>query len=206
VQLNIMVLPAGFLQAPFFDLDATDAVNYGAVGIGVAHDLTHAIDLLGVEFDAAGQPRNWWTDADREAFQKHGQCVLEQYDGYAIDATRPGDPVVHLEGKRVLGEAIADLGGVRVAYQALERSLERHPVPTLGGFNPEQQFFIAWGQFRGAAETPSLQLEMVKTDPHAPAKYRVIGPLARTPEFARAFACKAGSAMASPEAQRCQVW
>jgi putative endopeptidase len=200
VQLNQMVLPAGFLQAPAFDLGATDAVNYGAIGINVAHDLTHAIDGLGAEFDATYLPRNWWTGADREAFQKRGQCVVDQYDGYAVE------PGVHLHGKQVLGEAIGDLAGVRVAYLALERSLRLHPAASIDGFTPEQQFFIAWGQYRGAAESPKLQLEMVKTDSHATAKYRVIGPLASTPEFQRAFACPAGSAMVTPEAKRCLVW
>lgn len=200
VQLNQMVLPAGFLQAPAFDLAATDAVNYGAIGINVAHDLTHAIDGLGAEFDTTFLPRNWWTDADREAFQKRGRCVVEQYEGYAVE------PGVHLHGKQVLGEAIGDLAGVRVAYLALERSLRLHPAPSIDGFSPEQQFFISWGQYRGAAESPKLQLEMVKTDPHATAKYRVIGPLASSPEFQRAFACPAGSAMVTPDAKRCLVW
>ncbi len=200
VQLNQMVLPAGFLQAPAFDLGATDAVNYGAIGIGVAHDLTHAIDALGAELDATGLPRNWWTDADRGAFQKLGQCVIDQYEGYTIGAG------VHLQGKQVMGEAIGDLAGVRIAYLALERSLPRHPVPAIGGFSPEQQFFIAWGQYRGAAESSELQLQMVKTDSHATSRYRVIGPLASSPEFQRAFACPAGSAMVRPKAKRCRVW
>src|SRR6185295_362673 len=91
VQLNLMALPAGFLQPPAFDLAATDAVNYGAIGIGIAHDLTHAIDSLGADFDAVGQPRSWWTDADRQAFQKAGQCVADQYTAYSIE------PGAHLD-------------------------------------------------------------------------------------------------------------
>ena len=155
-----MALPAGFLQPPAFDLAASDAVNYGAIGIGVAHDLTHAIDALGADFDATGQPRNWWTEPDRDAFQKLGQCTVDQYDGYAIE------PGVHHQGKQVLGEALGDLAGVRLAYLALQRSMQRHPVPVIDGLSPEQQFFIAWGQFRGAAESPELQRQMVKADPH----------------------------------------
>jgi putative endopeptidase len=200
VQLNLMALPAGFLQAPAFDLAASDAVNYGAIGIGMAHDLTHAIDALGADFDSTGQPRNWWTQPDREAFQKVGQCSVDQYDGYAIE------PGVHLQGKLVLGEALGDLAGVRLAYLALERSIERHPVPVIDGFSPEQQFFIAWGQFRGAAENPELQRQMVKADPHATARYRVIGPLSNSPEFQKAFGCKAGSAMVRPPEERCVIW
>jgi endothelin-converting enzyme/putative endopeptidase len=205
VQLNQMVLPAGFLQAPAFDLAATDAVNYGAIGSGVAHDLTHSIDPLGADFDATGEPRNWWTDSDREAFQKLGRCVVDQYDGYPIEPAQASDPAVHLDGKRVVGEAIGDLAGVRVAYLALQRSLALHPQPSIDGFSPAQQFFIAWGQYRGAAESSQMQLEMLTSDSHPTAKYRVIGPLASSPELQRAFACRAGSAMA-PEAERCQVW
>jgi len=200
VQLNLMVLPAGFLQAPAFDLAATDAANYGAIGIGVAHDLTHAIDALGADFDATGQPRNWWTEPDRQAFQQLGQCVADQYEGYFIE------PGVHHQGKRVLGEAIGDQAGVRVAYLALERSMQRHPVPVIDGFSPEQQFFIAWGQYRGAAESMDVQRQMVKADSHAISRYRVIGPLSNAPEFQQAFACQAGSAMVRPPERRCAVW
>jgi putative endopeptidase len=200
VQLNLMALPAGFLQPPAFDLAATDAANYGAIGIGVAHDLTHAIDTLGADFDATGQPQKWWTEADRQAFQGLGQCVVDQYEGYFIE------PGVHHQGRQVLGEAIGDLAGVRVAYRALQRSMQRHPVPAIDGFSPEQQFFISWGQFRGAAESLELQRQMVKGDPHPVAKYRVIGPLSSSPELQQAFGCKAGSAMVRPPEKRCAVW
>ena len=200
VQLNLMVLPAGFLQAPAFDLAATDAANYGAIGIGIAHDLTHAIDALGADFDATGQPRNWWTPPDRDAFQKLGQCFVDQYDGYFIE------PGVHHQGRQVLGEAVGDQAGVRLAYRALERSMQRHPVPVIDGFSPEQQFFISWGQYRGAAESTEVQRQMVKSDAHAISKYRVIGPVSNSPEFQQAFACKAGSAMVRPIERRCAVW
>jgi putative endopeptidase len=201
VQLNQMVLPAGFLQAPAFDLAATDAVNYGAIGIGVAHDMTHAIDRLGADFDVTGAARVWWSDADRAGFEKLGRCVVEQYEAYQVA------PGVHLNGERVLGEAIGDLAGVRVAYRALQRSIARgNSVPTVDGFTPEQQFFLSWAQYRGAAEAPELQRQLAKTDSHATAKYRVIGPLAATPEFAAAFGCKAGSPMVLPEEKRCRVW
>ena len=200
VPLNLMVLPAGFLQAPAFDLAASDAANYGAIGIGVAHDLTHAIDTLGADFDATGQPRNWWTEPDRAAFQRLGQCFVDQYDGYFIE------PGVHHQGRQVLGEAIGDQAGVRVAYRALERSMQRHPIPVIDGFSPEQQFFLSWGQFRGAAESIELQRQLVKSDSHAISKYRVIGPLSNSPEFQQAFACPAGSAMARPPERRCAVW
>lgn len=200
VQLNLMALPAGFLQAPAFDLAASDAVNYGAIGVGIAHDITHAIDALGRDFDATGRPGNWWAPADLDAFQKIGQCTVDQYSGYAIE------PGVHHDGKLVLGEALGDLAGLRLAWRALQRWLQRHPGPTIDGFSPEQQFFIAWGQFRGAAESPELQRQMLTTDPHPTARYRVIGPLSNMPEFEQAFACPAGSAMVRPPERRCSVW
>ena len=200
IQLNRMVLPAGFLQAPAFDLAASDAANYGAIGISMAHDFIHAIDALGADFDSTGQPRSWWTEPDREAFQRLGQCVVDQHEAYFIE------PGVHHQGRKVLGEAVGDLVGVRVAYRALERSMQRHPVPVIDGFSPEQQFFIAWGQYRGTAESLELQRQLVKADPHPTAKYRVIGPLSNSPEFQQAFQCKAGSAMVRPPEQRCSVW
>jgi putative endopeptidase len=198
VQLNVMALPAGFLQPPAFNLAATDAVNYGAIGVGIAHDLTHAIDPLGADFDATGQPRNWWTDPDRQAFQKAGQCVADQYDAYSIE------PGVHLDGKRVQTEAIGDSAGVLLAYRALQRSTQREPIPTIDGFTPDQQFFIAWGQYRGGTESLALQRKMLTDDPHPVSKYRVIGPLSNVPEFHRAFECKAGSVMVKPP-ERCRV-
>jgi len=200
VQLNLMGLPAGFLQAPAFDPAASDAVNYGAIGAGMAHDLTHAIDALGRDFDAAGQPRVWWTKPDLDAFDKAGQCTVDQYDRYEIE------PGVHLKGKQVFGEALGDLAGVRLAFLALQRSMQHHPVPVIDGFTPDQQFFISWGQFRGAAESLELQGQMVKSDPHPTARYRVIGPLSNSAEFQQAFSCRPGSAMVRPEQLRCVAW
>ena len=200
LQLNKLVLPAGFLQAPYFDPDATDAVNYGAFGVGLAHDLTHAIDLSGSEIDIMGRPRNWWTPADREEFDKRGQCVVDQFDGYFIE------PGVHHDGKRVLSESIADLAGVRVAYLAFEKALRSHPLATRDGFTPEQQFFISWGQNSGAAMRIEAQRQRVSTDPHPVPKFRVIGPLSNSPEFQQAFSCKAGAEMVRQAEKRCAVW
>jgi putative endopeptidase len=199
-QLGELVLPAGFLQPPYFDVEATDAMNYGALGSGLAHDMTHAFDATGALIDAMGHMQNWWTDADQHEFQKRAQCIVDQYEGYSIE------PGVHHQGKLVLAEALGDQAGVHFSYLALKRSMATHPVPTVDGFTPEQQFFLAWGQFRGEAMRIETQRQIVKTDSHAVPKFRVIGPLSNLPEFAQAFSCKAGAPMVRPSEQRCTVW
>jgi putative endopeptidase len=200
VELNKLVLPAGVLQPPFFNPDATDAVNYGAFGIAVAHDLTHFIDSLGAANDLQGYPTNWWTDADRLQFGERGQCVADQFDGYFIE------PGVHHDGKRVLSESIADLTGLQIAYAALQRSMRTHSVPVVDGFTPEQQFFISWGQTSGAAMRQEAQRQLVSSDPHPVPKFRVIGPLANSPEFQQAFSCQVSAQMVRPPEKRCKVW
>jgi len=200
VELNKMVLPAGMLQPPFFNPDATDAVNYGAFGITVAHDLTHFIDGLGAANDVQGYPTNWWTDADRREFDQRGQCVVDQFDEYFIE------PGAHHDGKRVLSESIADLTGVHIAYAALQHLMKTHPVPVRNGFTPEQQFFISWGQTSGAAMRLEAQRQLIKSDPHPVPKFRVIGPLSNAPEFQQAFSCPASAPMVRPPEKRCKVW
>lgn len=200
LQLNKLVLPAGFLQPPYFNLEATDAVNYGALGVGLAHDLTHAIDASGSKIDVVGRAQDWWPPADRKEFETRAQCVVDQFDGYFIE------PGVHHDGKRVLSEAIGDLAGVRIAYRALEKSMIRHPVPTIDGFTPAQQFFISWGQNTGAAMRLEAQRQRVSADPHPVPKFRVVGPLSNSLEFQQAFSCKAGTEMVRETEKRCAVW
>jgi endothelin-converting enzyme/putative endopeptidase len=200
VELNKMVLPAGLLQPPFFNPNATDAVNYGAFGIAVAHDLTHFIDSLGAANDLKGYPTNWWTDADRKQFEQRSQCVVDQFDGYFIE------PGVHHDGRRVLGESIADLAGVHIAYAALQRAMRTQPVPVVDGFTPEQQFFISWGQTTGAAMRLEAQRQLIASDPHPVPKFRVIGPLSNSQEFQRAFSCAVSTPMVRPTEKLCQVW
>jgi putative endopeptidase len=200
LQLNQMVLPAGFLQRPAFGLDQTDAENYGAIGTSIAHDLTHGIDAGGSDLDLHGRPRPWWTETDRQGFQLRGRCVSEQFEGYFVE------PGLHHQGTLVLSEAIGDLAGVRLAFIAFRKSLARHPVPVRVGVTPEQRFFIAYGQLRGDAIRLEAQRQMVTTDPHPVPKFRVIGPLSNLPEFQRAFSCRAGAEMVRPPGKRCAVW
>jgi endothelin-converting enzyme/putative endopeptidase len=199
--MNEIVFPAGILQPPAFDVAATDAVNYGAIGVVIGHEISHGFDDKGAKFDAQGRLKNWWTDEDREKFEARGQCVVKQFDGYSIE------PGIYHNGQLVLGESIGDLAGAKIAYLAYRKSREgKGEEPTVDGFTPGQQFFLSWGQWRGDEIRPETQRTMVQTDPHPIAKFRVIGPLSNLPAFAEAFGCKAGQAMVRPEADRCEVW
>ncbi len=199
--LNEVVFPAGILQPPAFDMNATDAVNYGAIGVVIGHEISHGFDDQGAQYDAQGRLQKWWTDADYKNFQTKTACVANQFDNYFIE------PGIHHNGKLVLGESIGDLAGAKIAFLAYQKSRKgKGPEPTIDGFTPEQQFFIAWGQFRGDEIRPETQRMMVQGDPHPIGKYRVIGPLSNLPQFQQTFACKAGDAMVRPPDKRCEVW
>lgn len=198
--LNEIVFPAGILQPPAFSLDAVDAVNYGAIGVVIGHEISHGFDDQGAQFDAQGRLANWWTQDDLDKFHARGQCVVDQFEHYSIA------PGIHHNGKLVLGESIGDLGGVNLAYRAFQKAKQQSPAPALDGFTPDQQFFIAWGQFRSDEIRPETQRLMVQGDPHPIAQFRVIGPLSNMPEFQAAFSCKDGAAMVHAAAQRCAVW
>jgi putative endopeptidase len=200
-QMNEIVVPAGYLQPPGFDPKGLDAINYGAVGVSIGHEISHGVDDEGAKFAADGKLEKWWTDADYSNFQSRTACTTKQYDGYLVE------PGLHLQGKLVTGEALGDLGGVNLAYRAYHRSREgKGPEPTVDGFTPDQQFFLAEAQWRGAIVRPAAARLAVSTDPHPPGKYRVLGPLSNMPEFAKAFQCKAGDAMVRPEPEICSVW
>jgi putative endopeptidase len=200
-QLNEIVFPAGILQPPAFYLDAVDAVNYGAIGVVIGHEISHGFDDQGAQFAADGSLTNWWTADDLKKFQERGACVADQFENYYIEKD------IHHNGKLVLGESIGDLGGAKIAYLAFQKSMQGKPrPPDLDGFTPEQQFFIAWGQFRGDAMRPEAMRLLVQSDPHPVSKYRVNGPLSNLPEFQQAFHCKADAAMVRPPNKRCEVW
>jgi endothelin-converting enzyme/putative endopeptidase len=199
--LNEIVFPAGILLPPMFDVNATDAVNYGGIGPVIGHEISHGFDDQGAKYDSTGELKSWWTPADYKEFQSRGQCVVDQFSSYTVEGG------MHENGKLVLGESIGDLGGVKLAYLAFEKSLEGKPrPPDQDGFTPEQQFFISWGQARGDEIRPDAQRQFVLTNPHPVSKYRVIGPLSNLPEFCKAFGCKAGDAMVRAAELRCSVW
>jgi putative endopeptidase len=198
--LNEIVFPAGILQAPAFDVHAADAINYGAIGVVIGHEISHGFDDQGAQFDAQGRLNNWWTAEDLKRFQARTGCVANQFEGYFIE------PGIHHNGKLVLGESIGDLAGAKIAWLAYQKAQQTKPAADIDGFTPAQQFFIAWGQFRGDEIRPETQRLMVQGDPHPIGKYRVMGPLSNLPDFAKAFGCKADSAMVRPPATRCDVW
>ncbi len=198
--LNEIVFPAGILQPPAFDVHAADAVNYGAIGVVIGHEISHGFDDQGAQYDARGRLANWWTPEDLKKFQARGQCVVDQFEGYFVE------PGLHHNGRLVLGEAIGDLAGAKIAFRAFQLAQKARPAPTLDGFTPEQQFFIAWGQFRGDEIRPETQRLMVQGDPHPIASFRVIGPLSNLPEFRKAFGCAADAPMVRPAGKRCEVW
>jgi endothelin-converting enzyme/putative endopeptidase len=199
--LNEIVFPAGILQPPAFSVTANDAVNYGAIGVVIGHEISHGFDDQGAQYDDQGRLENWWTAEDLAKFQARTACVVDQFENYFVE------PGLHHNGKLVLGEAIGDLAGARIAYRAFQIAQRgKPPLPDVGGFTPDQQFFIAWGQFRGDEVRPEFARTMVQGDPHPIAKYRVIGPLSNLPEFQRAFSCPADAPMVRPPAKRCDVW
>ena len=199
--LNEIVFPAGILQPPAFSLDVNDAVNYGAIGVVIGHEISHGFDDQGAQYDAQGRLSDWWTPEDLKKFQARTGCVVRQFDNYFVE------PGIHHNGKLVLGESIGDLAGAKIAYRAFQIAQRgKDPIPAIDGFTPEQQFFIAWGQFRGDAVRPEFARTMVQGDPHPIGKFRVIGPLSNLPEFAQAFSCKPDAPMVRAPAERCEVW
>jgi endothelin-converting enzyme/putative endopeptidase len=199
--LNEIVFPAGILTPPMFGVDADDAVNYGGIGVVIGHEISHGFDDQGSQFDADGRLANWWTAEDRTRFDERTACVVDQFNNYFIE------PGTSHNGRLVLGESIGDLAGVRIAYLAYLKSLEGKPrPPDIGGFTPEQRFFLGWGQSRGDNMRIERQRVYVVSDPHPVAKYRVIGPLSNMPEFQKAFGCTAGDAMVRTAEKACRVW
>jgi putative endopeptidase len=199
-QNNEIVFPAGILQPPFFDAQADDALNYGAMGAIIGHELTHGFDDEGRQFDEKGNLRDWWTPEDAKNFEDRANCIVKQFDGYVVE----GD--LHENGKLVVGESIADLGGLVIAHAALEKALEGKPKTPIDGFTPDQRFFVAYA--RAWAENVRSEFARMETnvDPHPQAQFRVLGPLSNLPEFASAFDCKPGDPYVRPADQRCRIW
>jgi putative endopeptidase len=198
--LNSINFPAGILQPPFFDPSWDDAMNYGGIGAVIGHEMSHGFDDRGRQFDARGNLSDWWTEEDAARYKERAQKVVEQFDGYTVLDS------LHLNGKLTLGENIADLGGIAVAYFALQKAQAGQVVAPIDGFTPEQRFFLAWAQVWREAVRPASMRTQVQTDPHSPGVWRVNGPLSNLPEFARAFGCRSGDAMVRPPELQARIW
>jgi putative endopeptidase len=199
-ELNEIVFPAGILQPPFFDPKADDASNYGAMGAVIGHEMTHGFDDQGRKFDAQGNLRDWWTTEDAKNYNARAECVEKQFDSYVVEDN------LHENGKLVLGESIADLGGLTIAYRALEKTLEGRPRTLVDGMTPEQRFFLAYAQVWAANDRPQYERLLVNTNPHPVDRFRAIAAPSNMPAFAQAFDCKEGDPMVRPAAIRCQIW
>ncbi|MBI3926713.1 MAG: M13 family metallopeptidase [Armatimonadetes bacterium] len=198
--LNEIVFPAARLQPPFFDPGADDASNYGATGVTIGHELTHGFDDSGADFDSLGRLRNWWQPADRERFEQIANGVTRQMDEFEFDGVRQN-------GKLVTGEALADQGGLELAYEALQRALARQPkVQSADGFTPEQRFFLSYAVAREDSSRPEAAKEQMQGDPHPLGKFRVNGPLANMEAFYDAFDVKPGDPMYRPAEERNKLW
>jgi len=197
---NEVCFPAGILQPPLFDPDADDAVNYGNIGATIGHEMTHAFDDEGRQYDARGNLKDWWAPTDVAAFHARTGLMVKQFDAFE---PLPG---LHINGRATLGENIADLGGLKIAFDAFRKCQEGKPALAIGGFTPEQRFFLGYAEtWRNKIREPALR-ERLMTDPHAPAEYRVNGPLANLPEFHEAFGVKDGDPMKRPELERPAIW
>jgi putative endopeptidase len=198
--MNDMNFAAGILQPPLYDPKIDDAPNYGDTGGTIGHELTHGFDDEGRQFDAKGNLRDWWTKEDAVEFSRRASCISDQYSTYvAVDD-------VHVNGKLTLGEDVADLGGLILAYRAWRDVTSNQRLRPLDGLTPDQRFFVGNAQWACANIRPQAARLWARTDPHSPPRYRVNGLVVNMPEFAQAFACKAGQPMAKPPERVCRVW
>jgi predicted metalloendopeptidase len=198
--MNEIVFPAGILQPPFFDASADDAVNYGGIGAVIGHEMTHGFDDEGRQFDPQGNLTDWWTPESAARFKERAQGIIKQFAGYvAIDD-------LHVNGELTQGENIADLGGVKIAYEALQKALAGRARAVIDGFTPEQRFFLSWATVWHENRRPETKRLLVNTDAHSPANFRINGPLSNLPEFASAFDVPEGAPMRRPEAERVLIW
>jgi putative endopeptidase len=196
---NDITFPAGILQPPFFDPRLDDAMNYGAIGVVIGHELTHGFDDQGSQYDGSGNLKMWWTDDDRKKFETKAACITDQFNNYEVEKG------LNLNGKLTLGENLADLGGMSIAYDAFMKSLEGKPKPAkIDGMTPEQRFFLGWAQSWAQLDRPEYARLLVQSDPHSLSKFRVNGPLSNMPEFASAWGCKQGDPMV--RGTKCKVW
>ncbi len=199
-EMNEVVFPAGLLQPPFFNVDADEAVNYGAIGAAIGHEMTHGFDDQGRKSDGDGNLKDWWTQEDAEEFTKRARVMVEQYSQYSpIDTFK-------VNGQLTLGENIADLGGLTIAYHAYRKSLDGKEAPMIDGLSGDQRFFLGWGQVWARKYRDDELRRRLIVDPHSPSEYRTNGIVANMPEFYAVYGVKAGDALFRPDSLRVKIW
>ena len=197
-QMNDINFPAGVLQPPLYDPKLDDAPNYGNTGATIGHELTHAFDDEGRQFDSKGNLRDWWTPEDAKGFEQRIGCVRTQYAGYVVVDD------IHINSKLTSGEDVADLGGTLLAYMAWKKETAGEHLPNRDGFTPDQRFFVGMAQWACSNERPEDQRVRAATDEHSPSFARINGVVSNLPEFQKAFGCKAGQPMVHEPT--CKVW
>jgi putative endopeptidase len=197
---NEIVFPAAILQPPFFDMRADDAVNYGAIGAVIGHEISHGFDDRGSQYDGNGNLRNWWSEQDRKNFTAKADLLVAQFNQYS--------PVAgyNVNGKFTLGENIADNSGLAVAWKAWKLSLKGKPAPVIDGLTGEQRFFMGFGQVWRAKVRDSQQIVLLKSDPHSPGEFRINGTLVNQPGFYETFGVKEGDKMYVAPEKRITIW
>lgn len=197
---NEIVFPAGILQPPFYWQNGDDAVNYGAIGAVIGHEMTHGFDDQGSQYDKDGNLRNWWTPSDRAKFEKLANLVVQEYNNYVVLDS------VHVNGKLTEGENIADIGGLAIAYAAFKKTAEGQSDTLIDGLTPDQRFFMSFAQIWRIKTRPQRMLFRINNDPHSPEMYRVDSPTSNMDAFYKAFDVKPGDGMYRPDSIRVHIW
>ncbi len=197
---NDITFPAGILQSPFFDFGADDAVNYGGIAAVIGHEMTHGFDDQGRQYDATGNLKDWWQKTDGENFKQRADKVAKEYDAFTVLDT------IHVNGKLTLGENLADLGGLNIAYEAFTKTKEFKEGKKIDGFTPQQRFFLSWAQVWRNNTLPETEAQSIKTDPHSPGMYRTNAPVSNIDEWYTAFNVKKGDKMFVPKDERIHIW
>ncbi len=196
---NGITFPAGILQPPFFDVNADDAVNYGGIGTVIGHEMTHGFDDSGRQFDAKGNLSDWWTPESAARFKERSAAIVKQFSEFSSAGTK-------VNGELTQGENIADLGGLKISYAALQKALGNQPKKLIDGFTPEQRFFLSYANLWRIVARPEEMRRLINTDPHSPNEWRVRGPLSNLEEFAKAFDVPEGAPMRRPAKDRIAIW
>jgi len=197
---NEICFPAAILQPPFFDMQADDAANYGAIGVVIGHEMSHGFDDQGCQFDKTGNQRNWWTEQDKKNFDARAKVLADHFS--TIEAV----PGKYINGKLTLGENIGDNGGLNIAYRALQNAMKENPLPNKDGFTPQQRFFLAYGRVWAANTSPQYTDLIISSDPHSPNMARVNGALPMIDAWYDAFKVKKTDKLFVPKKKRARIW